>query len=162
MAFFIWNTSSLPSLLHRIKNNDLPVNINREKIQQFGNLELLAKQVVEGFITGLHKSPFHGFSVEFAEHKQYNKGEPVRHVDWKLIAKTDKMYIKTYEEETNLRCQIVIDKSSSMYFPLTEDPYNLDSQNKMSFSVHCAASIIELLKRQRDAVGLSVFGEKVH
>jgi uncharacterized protein (DUF58 family) len=129
--------------------------INRKDLAQFGNLELLSKQVVEGFITGLHKSPFHGFSVEFAEHRLYNKGESTRHIDWKLFARTEKIFTKKYEEETNLRCQIVIDCSSSMYFPKDE---NL---NKFDFSVMAAASLIELLKRQRDAVGVSIFEEKL-
>ena len=93
--------------------------IDRLRLAQYGNLELLAKQVVEGFITGLHKSPFHGFSVEFAEHRLYNTGESTRHIDWKLYGRTEKMFTKKYEEETNLRCQIVIDSSSSMYFFLT-------------------------------------------
>ncbi|MFT5581986.1 MAG: hypothetical protein ACI9G9_001251 [Psychromonas sp.] len=126
--------------------------IDRIKLAQFGNLELLAKQIVEGFITGMHKSPFHGFSVEFAEHRIYNKGESTRHIDWKLFAKTEKMFTKKYEEETNLRCQIVIDQSSSMHFPEGQE-------NKLHFSTYAAASIIELLKRQRDAVGLSFFDE---
>lgn len=130
--------------------------IQREKIANFGNIDLLAKQVVEGFITGLHKSPFHGFSVEFAEHRLYNKGESTRHIDWKLYGKTDKLFTKKYEEETNLRCQIVIDCSSSMLFPVGAD------QTKLSFSVYAAASIIELLKRQRDAVGLSLFTDKIN
>lgn len=130
--------------------------INHQAAQQFSHLELLAKQVVEGFITGLHKSPLHGFSVEFAEHRQYNKGESTRHIDWKLFARTDKLFVKRYEEETNLRCQIVIDNSSSMYFPV-ETP----GQNKIAFAVHCAAALIYLLKMQRDAVGLSVFSENV-
>ena len=86
-------------------------------VRNLGNLDLLAKQVVEGFIIGLHKSPFHGFSVEFAEHRIYNPGEPTKNIDWKVFARTDKMFTKRYEEETNLRCQIVIDSSSSMYFP---------------------------------------------
>lgn len=129
--------------------------INRLKLAQFGNLELLAKQVVEGFITGLHKSPFHGFSVEFAEHRLYNKGESTRHIDWKLYARSGKLFTKKYEEETNLRCQILIDCSSSMYFPKDAD------QNKFEFSVYAAASLIELLKRQRDAVGLSFFADKL-
>jgi uncharacterized protein (DUF58 family) len=129
--------------------------INRNDLAQFGNLELLAKQVVEGFITGLHKSPFHGFSVEFAEHRLYNKGESTRHIDWKLFARTEKIFTKKYEEETNLRCQLVIDGSSSMYFPKDS---NL---NKYEFSILVAASLIELLKRQRDAVGLSIFEEKL-
>ncbi len=128
--------------------------INRLNLAHFGNMELLAKQVVEGFITGMHKSPFHGFSVEFAEHRLYNKGESTRHIDWKLYARSDKMFTKKYEEETNLRCQIVIDTSSSMYYPVNSD-------NKLHFSVYAAASLIELLKRQRDAVGLSFFNEKL-
>ena len=91
--------------------------INQEKLQPYTHLEFLAGQVVEGFITGLHKSPFHGFSVEFAEHRLYNKGESSRHIDWKLFGRTDKLFVKRYEEETNLRCQIIIDNSSSMYYP---------------------------------------------
>lgn len=129
--------------------------IDRLKLAHFGNLEILAKQVVEGFITGLHKSPFHGFSVEFAEHRLYNKGESTRHIDWKLYARSGKIFTKKYEEETNLRCQIVIDCSSSMYFPKDAE------LNKFDFSVYAAASLIELLKRQRDAVGLSFFADKL-
>lgn len=129
--------------------------IDRLKLAQFGNLELLAKQVVEGFITGMHKSPFHGFSVEFAEHRLYNKGESTRHIDWKLYGKTEKLFTKKYEEETNLRCQIVIDCSGSMFFPKDA------TINKYEFSTYAAASLIELLKRQRDAVGLSLFSEQL-
>ncbi|MFK8162668.1 MAG: DUF58 domain-containing protein, partial [Lewinella sp.] len=91
--------------------------IDNEQVRNLGNFDLLARQVVEGFIIGLHKSPFHGFSVEFAEHRIYNPGEPTKNIDWKVFARTDKMYTKRYEEETNLRCQIVIDTSSSMFFP---------------------------------------------
>jgi uncharacterized protein (DUF58 family) len=131
------------------------MEINRLKLAHFGNLELLAKQVVEGFITGLHKSPFHGFSVEFAEHRIYNKGESTRHIDWKLFGRTEKLFTKKYEEETNLRCQIIIDDSSSMYFPKDE------GISKFEFSVYAAASLIELLKKQRDAVGLSLISDKI-
>lgn len=134
--------------------------IDQHKLQQYSHLELYAKQVVEGFITGLHKSPFHGFSVEFAEHRLYNTGESTRHIDWKLYARTEKFFIKRFEEETNLRCQIIIDNSSSMYYP--EIPLDdKERLNKISFSVYCAAALIELLKRQRDAVGLSVFSDKI-
>ncbi|HEY0030718.1 MAG TPA: DUF58 domain-containing protein [Bacteroidia bacterium] len=133
--------------------------INQQHIQPFTHLEMIAKQVVEGFITGLHKSPFHGFSVEFAEHRLYNKGEPTKHIDWKLYGRTDKLFVKRYEEETNLRCQIIIDASSSMYFPLPDGKEV--KQNKITFSAYCAAAMIELLKRQRDAVGLSLFSENV-
>ncbi len=127
------------------------------QIQDFDNLELLANQVVEGFIIGLHKSPFHGFSVEFAEHRLYNPGEPTKNMDWKVYARTDRMYVKRYEEETNLRCQIVIDASSSMYFPADDKA----AMNKMKFSVYGAAALINLLKRQRDAAGLSIFSDGV-
>ena len=133
----------------------MSAQIQRGKLALFGNLELLAKQVVEGFITGLHKSPFHGFSVEFAEHRSYNKGESTRHIDWKLYGKTEKLFTKKYEEETNLRCQIVIDCSSSMLYPADKE------DNKLEFSVYAAASIIELLKKQRDAVGISLFTDRL-
>ena len=122
---------------------------------KFGNLELLAKQVVEGFITGLHKSPFHGFSVEFAEHRIYNVGEPTRHIDWKLFARTDKLFTKKYEEETNLRCQFVIDTSSSMYFPQNNE------KNKLEHSILSCVCLMELLKKQRDAVGLSLISDGI-
>lgn len=125
-----------------------------ENTQLTTNLELLARQVVEGFITGLHKSPFHGFSVEFAEHRLYNTGDSVKNIDWKLFAKTDKLFSKRYEEETNLRCQFVIDTSSSMYFP--DDKYN-----KLTFSVQSTAALMYLLKKQRDAFGLSLFTDKL-
>lgn len=132
--------------------------INNSEIQQLSHLELLAKQVVEGFITGLHKSPFHGFSVEFAEHRLYNKGEATKHIDWRLYGRTDKLFVKRYEEETNLRCQLIIDNSSSMHFP---DVSKNNSLNKINFSVHAAAAISYLLKMQRDAVGLSIFSDKI-
>jgi uncharacterized protein (DUF58 family) len=132
------------------------LKLTKKNIAQFGNIELLAKQVVEGFITGLHKSPFHGFSVEFAEHRLYNKGESTKHIDWKLYARTDKLFVKRYEEETNLRCQLLIDTSSSMNFPI--DSLEL---NKLEFSVYAAASLIEMLKKQRDAVGLSLFTDEL-
>ncbi len=134
--------------------------LDHNRIEQFSPLELLAKQVVEGTITGLHKSPFHGFSVEFAEHRQYNAGESTRHIDWKLFGRTDKMYVKRYEEETNLRCRIIIDRSSSMYFPKMDSP-TIDKPNKIVFSVYAAAAIMSLMKKQRDTTGLSLFTDKV-
>jgi uncharacterized protein (DUF58 family) len=129
--------------------------IHPESLVRFGNLELLAKAAVEGFITGLHKSPFHGFSVEFAEHRQYNTGESTRHIDWKLFARTEKLFVKKYEEETNLRCRIVIDRSAGMYFPFDS------AENKIRFSVYAAASLIELLRRQRDAVGITLYDDDI-
>lgn len=121
-------------------------------IRKFGNIELLAKQMVEGFITGLHKSPYHGFSVEFAEHKLYNTGESTRHIDWKVYGKTDRLYTKRYEEETNLRCQILIDTSSSMFYPAP-------NYDKVTFSIMAAAALSYLLQSQRDAVGITTFAE---
>ena len=137
----------------------MPINIDRNRFQNLTHLELLAKQVVEGFITGLHKSPFHGFSVEFAEHRLYNTGESTRDIDWKLYARTEKLFVKRYEEETNLRAQILLDTSGSMFYP--EKPGGEDGLNKLGFSVYAAAALIELLRRQRDAVGLSIFSDKV-
>lgn len=134
--------------------------INSAHLQEYANLELIARQVVEGFIIGLHKSPFHGFSVEFAEHRLYNSGESTRHIDWKLFGRTDRMYVKRFEEETNLRCQIIIDHSSSMYYPLIEKP-KPENPNKITFSVYAAAALLYMLKKQRDAFGLSIFSDKI-
>ncbi len=134
--------------------------INQQEVRQLSHLELIAKQVVEGFITGLHKSPFHGFSVEFAEHRLYNTGESTRHMDWKLFGRTDKLFVKRYEEETNLRCQIIIDNSTSMHFP-GKELLQKDAMNKITFSSYCAAAMMNLLKMQRDAVGLSIFSDKL-
>lgn len=130
--------------------------IDSKDIRHLDKLDLLARQVVEGFIIGLHKSPFHGFSVEFAEHRIYNQGESTRNIDWKVYARTDKLFSKRYEEETNLRCQLVIDVSSSMNFPKSGSTNYL---NKLEFSVMGAASLMNLLKKQRDAYGLSLFDE---
>ena len=135
---------------------DIQKEIN--EIIGFKNLELLAHQVVEGFISGLHKSPFHGFSAEFAEHRIYNQGESTKHIDWKVFARTDKLFTKRYEEETNLRCHLIIDNSSSMHYPSIKD-YHINSLNKISFSVLASAAIMDLLKRQRDAVGLSIYSD---
>jgi uncharacterized protein (DUF58 family) len=134
------------------------MHLSEVKSSEIKNLDILAKQVVEGFITGMHKSPFHGFSVEFSEHKLYNKGESTRHIDWKLFAKTEKLYTKKYEEETNLRCHIIIDNSASMHYPVVKKQ-QVDRLNKIGFSAVAAASLMEILKRQRDAVGLSVYSD---
>lgn len=133
--------------------------IDIQQFQEFDNLDLIAREVVEGFITGLHRSPFHGFSVEFAEHRLYNQGESTRTIDWKLYARTDRLYVKQYEEETNLRCQLVIDTSSSMLFPYSKGSKRIF--NKLSFSVYTAAALIYLLRKQRDAVGLTLFSNEI-
>lgn len=139
----------------------MAITLDRQHFVNFDHLDILARQVVEGFIIGLHKSPYHGFSVEFAEHRLYNSGESVKDIDWKVYARTDKLYVKKFEEESNLRCQIVIDASASMYFPQERGKTGL---NKMEFSVLAAAALSYMLKNQRDAVGLSIFDEtlKIH
>ncbi len=134
------------------------IESQQEKISSFEHLELLANQVVEGFISGMHKSPFHGFSAEFSEHKVYNSGESTKHIDWKLFAKTDRLYTKRFEEETNLRCHLIIDNSSSMHYPKLKDnqPFY---ESKIGFSVLASAVLMNLLKKQRDAVGLSIYSD---
>lgn len=129
-----------------------------EKVSSFQHLEMLANQVVEGFISGMHKSPFHGFSAEFAEHKVYNVGESTKHIDWKLFAKTDRLYTKRFEEETNLRCHLIVDNSSSMHYPelKSNQPFY---EKKIGFAVLASAVLMNILKKQRDAVGLSVFSD---
>ncbi|MGB0404114.1 MAG: DUF58 domain-containing protein [Salibacteraceae bacterium] len=136
-------------------------NLNRETARQFSSLELFARGVVEGFLTGMHKSPFHGFSVEFAEHRQYNKGESIRHIDWKLFGRTEKLFVKKYEEETNLRCQLVLDTSSSMYFPFSNGNAERGKRNKLDFAVHAAASLAYLFRKQRDAIGLTTLSNEI-
>jgi uncharacterized protein (DUF58 family) len=129
-----------------------------QKSISFGNLALLAKQIVEGYIVGLHKSPFHGFSAEFAAHKRYNQGESTKHIDWKLFAKTDKLYTKKFEEETNLRCHLIVDNSASMHYP-DGNSIDLKQLNKISFAVIASAVLMQILKKQRDAVGLSIYSD---
>lgn len=129
-------------------------NIDLKEVKRFEDLELMARQLVEGFITGLHKSPYHGFSVEFAEHRLYNIGESTRHIDWKVYARSDKLFTKQYEEETNLRCQLLLDNSASMYYPK-------ETKSKLLYAVYCAAAIAYLLQSQRDAVGLTIFNDKI-
>ncbi|MDX1910285.1 MAG: DUF58 domain-containing protein [Saprospiraceae bacterium] len=126
------------------------------------NLELLAQQVVEGFIVGLHRSPFHGFSVEFAEHRLYNTGEGTRNIDWKVYGRTDKLFVKRFEEETNLRCHIVVDASSTMYYPWDEkNPDKFKYANKFCFAAQSAAVLMNALKKQRDAFGLTLFDDEI-
>ena len=121
------------------------------------NLELLARQVVEGFIIGLHKSPFHGFSVEFAEHRLYNQGDPLRHIDWRVYGRTDKLFIKRFEEETNLRAMVVCDVSRSMAW--TGDPETV--LPKLAYAQRLIAALTLILLRQRDATGLIAFDDEV-
>ncbi|MBN1340341.1 MAG: DUF58 domain-containing protein [Bacteroidales bacterium] len=138
----------------------MSIQLDHSRLQPFGGLDFFARQVVEGFIVGLHRSPFHGFSVEFAEHRLYNAGESIKNIDWKLYGRTDRLYVKKYEEETNLRCQIILDNSSSMYFPV-DRKISVDRPDKITFSVYAAASMIYLLKKQRDAFGISIFSDEI-
>ena len=133
----------------------------QEKFQgnsRFSNFELLAQSIVEGYMTGIHKSPFHGFSAEFAEHKIYNNGDIKKHIDWKLFAKTDKLYTKRYEEETNMRCHIILDQSASMHYPFVNQNPGLEF-NKIEFSALASAVLLHILKKQRDAAGLSLYDQ---
>ena len=136
------------------------MSYNLNNIQGYSSIELKANQTVEGFLSGLHRSPFHGFSVEFADYTAYNTGESTRFIDWKLFARTDKLFIKNYQQETNLRCMVILDTSASMCFPLNsnKNPYN---QNKFSFSVYACACILSMLYRQRDAFGISFISDKI-
>ncbi len=130
--------------------------LDPQAVAELSNLELRARLIVEGFITGLHRSPYHGFSVEFAEHRPYNPGDELRHVDWKVYAKTDRYYIKQYEEETNLRHHVVLDTSPSMRYQ-GEGPVT-----KLEYGSYLAAAFHNLMLRQRDATGLIGFDETVH
>ncbi len=126
-----------------------------KEIKSIDKLDLLAKKIVEGYLLGLHKSPFHGFSAEFREHRQFNVGDNIKNIDYKVYARTDKLFVKKYDEETNLKCQLVLDVSPSMYFPQNSD------NTKLDFSVTAIASLMHLLKKQRDAYGLTVFADKI-
>lgn len=123
-----------------------------EELSRYKNLELIAKKAVEGFITGYHRSPFTGFSVEFSEHRQYNPGDSTRFIDWKVLGKTDRLYVKRFEEETNLKSFFIIDNSSSMYYP--ENGFS-----KIQFSVYASAALLHILQKQRDAFSLYNFKE---
>lgn len=130
----------------------------KDRLENFGKMQLLAKKIVHGYMAGLHASPFNGFSVEFNEHRQYNEGESVKNVDWKLYAKTDKLYTKLYEEETNLRCHIMIDQSGSMLYPERDE----NNYSKLEYAMYAAASFTELLRKQRDAFEVNLFGEELN
>ena len=124
-------------------------------VAQLANMELRARLVVEGFITGLHKSPYHGFSVEFTEHRPYMPGDEIRHIDWKAYGKTDRYYIKEFEEETNLKTYLILDASKSMDY---SSPGNL---KKIEYASYVAAALGYLMVEQRDAVGLTIYDEQV-
>lgn len=126
----------------------------------YNSIDFKTTQIVEGFMTGFHKSPFHGFSVEFAEHRLYNTGESTKHIDWRLYARTDKLFVKRFEEETNLRAMFVLDSSSSMFFPFNQNS-KPEENSKFSFSVYACGVIMQILYKQRDAFGLSFVSENI-
>jgi uncharacterized protein (DUF58 family) len=125
-------------------------------LSKLQGLDMIARLIVEGFLTGLHKSPYHGFSVEFAEHRQYMAGDPIRHIDWKVYAKSDRFYIKKYEQETNLRAHILLDVSSSTPFA---DEGRIE---KLRYGTYLSAALAYLMLQQQDAVGLLLFSDKIH
>jgi uncharacterized protein (DUF58 family) len=129
--------------------------LSPELISRLGPLELKARQIVEGFIAGLHKSPFYGFSVEFAEHRSYYPGDEIRHIDWKVYGKSERYYVKQYEEETNLRCHLILDVSSSMKYKYFAE------HTKLHYAVHFGAALLYLMQRQRDACGLITFDQEL-
>ena len=128
--------------------------LNPEIISRLDNLSLRARMVVEGFIVGLHKSPYHGFSVEFSEHRAYGPGDEIRHIDWKLWGKTERLYVKQFEEETNLRSYLLLDQSKSM-------EYSSGSVTKLSYAQTLAAALAYLMLKQQDAVGLTLFDDRI-
>ncbi|QDT66775.1 DUF58 domain-containing protein [Calycomorphotria hydatis] len=131
--------------------------ISANDIGKFANLQVLAKQVVEGFCSGLHKSPHKGFSVEFKEHRQYVPGDEIRSIDWKLFGKTDRLYIREYEDETNLRCTVLLDSSGSMAYSGSRS----EGQSKHDYAVRLAACLGYIMLQQQDSVGLVTFDKKV-
>jgi len=129
-------------------------------VSRLANMELKARLIVEGFIAGMHKSPYHGFSVEFAEYRQYMQGDSIRNVDWKVYGKTDRYYMKVYEEETNLKATILLDKSGSMAYS-SSDAGDDTALNKLEYGSLVAASLAYLMVRQQDAAGLGIFDEQL-
>lgn len=132
----------------------------RQSKFNFSKLNILANQIVEGFMSGIHKSPFHGYSAEFDEHRLYNNGDSTKFVDWKLYAKTDKLYIKKYEDETNLRCHFILDCSTSMHYPKVNS-FDTEKMSKYTFSSIAILSVINILLKQNDAFGLSLFSDDI-
>ncbi|MCA8921383.1 MAG: DUF58 domain-containing protein [Planctomycetes bacterium] len=130
--------------------------LDPKTLTKISRLDIRARLVVEGFVTGLHRSPYHGFSVEFAEHREYVPGDDIKHIDWKVYARSDRYYIKQYEEETNLTATILLDGSESMKYQ--SDP---ELPSKLEYGCTVAASLLYLILRQRDAVGLVTFDEEI-
>lgn len=128
--------------------------LNDETAAKLRRFQLTSKAIVEGFLVGLHKSPYHGFSVEFSDHREYNSGEPLKNIDWKIVAKTERYYVKRFEEETNLRCYIILDHSASMFFQSGQ-------LSKIDYAAQLAAALAWLMINQKDAVGLITFNTQI-
>lgn len=137
------------------KSKDYRKYLDPSAVSKLKSIELKARYIVEGFMIGLHKSPYHGFSVEFSEHRSYNQGDPIRNIDWKVYGKREKFYIKQYEEETNLICHIAVDISKSM------DYQNKGAMSKLEYANTLAASLTYLLLNQQDSVGLALYSDKI-
>jgi uncharacterized protein (DUF58 family) len=128
--------------------------LTEETAARLKRYQLQARAIVEGFLVGLHKSPYHGFSVEFSDHREYNSGDPVKNIDWKIVAKTERYYVKRFEEETNLRCHIILDHSRSMF-------YGSGDSTKIDYACRLAAALAWLMVGQKDAAGLVTFNERI-
>lgn len=128
--------------------------LSEETLVRLNKFQLMAKSIVEGFLVGLHKSPYHGFSAEFSDHRQYNPGEPLKDLDWKILAKTERYYVKRYEEETNLRSYVLLDHSKSMFF-------SSGKESKIEYATQLAGALIWLMISQKDAAGLYTFNNKI-
>lgn len=135
--------------------------LDPKTLDRIKRLDVRARLVVEGFITGQHRSPYHGFAVEFATHREYAPGDDLRHIDWKVWSKTDRLYIKEYEEETNLKCTILLDASKSMRYGGSPHPQDEGGWSKFDYAATAAASLAYLLQQQQDAVGLVTFTTKI-
>src|SRR6476619_1410180 len=141
----------------RVPNAPGPARfLDPEVLARIGSLELLARAVVEGFMSGLHRSPYTGFSTEFTEYRQYNPGDDLRYLDWRLLARTDRYFIKKYRADTNTQCHLLVDTSASMNYT------HASQITKLQYAKFLAASLAYLLNRQQDAVGMVAFDQKIH
>ena len=159
-----WRKATTEPVQHEVHTTGAPSSIataparflDPELLARIGSLELLARAVVEGFISGLHRSPFTGFSTEFTEYRQYNPGDDLRYLDWRLLGRTDRYFIKKYRADTNTQCHLLIDTSASMGYA------HASSVSKLQYAQFLAASLAYLLSRQQDAVGVVGFDKSVH
>ncbi len=154
MLLFPWRKRKLKVRM-KTKTQNIREYLKPEVVSGLRNLDMVARMIVEGFLVGLHKSPYHGFSVEFSEHRQYMPGDNIRNIDWKVYGRTNRYYIKQYEEETNLKAYILIDISGSM-------GYASGKISKIQYATYLAAAFAYLFIKQRDAAGLVTFSDRIH